>query len=89
MSERRQIARKKKRAVTASVQSVASILGVSLEAVMELCQRGRIKARRVRRRLLVDVMSPFDNYAVDYDSAFAYHQLLEKQGKPEQGTRSQ
>lgn len=72
--------------MTASVQSVASILGLSLEAVMDLCQRGRIKARRVRSRLQVDVLSPFDKYAINYDSAFAYHdELLEKRRKAAQG----
>ncbi len=54
--------KKRKRATRASVQSVASILGISLDAVVDLAERGQIKAKRRRARLQVDVLSPYDSF---------------------------
>jgi hypothetical protein len=72
----------KNKRVVASVQSVATILGISLDEVLDLVQRGRIKAKRRRTRLQVDVLSPYDEYEIDYDSAFQYHnKLIEQRAK--------
>src|SRR4051812_43898747 len=71
--------KKKKRGTKASVQAVASILCLSLDEVVGLVQRGRIKAKRMRTQLVVDVLTPYDEYEIDYDSAFEYHQQLIEQ----------
>lgn len=71
-------AKKKKRTTTASVQSVSAFLRIPLDAVMDLIKRGKLKARRNRNRLQVDVMHPHDEYAINFDSVLLYREL-EKQ----------
>jgi hypothetical protein len=79
---------KKKRPVLCSIQTVAINLDLSLDAVLRLVKRGRLKARRVRSRLSVSVMSAFDGYAIDYDSAFAYQgELLERRRRRKMAQR--
>jgi len=83
------LAKKRKRALAASVCAISAILQLPPDAVVDLIKLGRLKARRNRSRLQVDVMHPFDEYAIDYDSVLAYRELLRKQEKPEQGASGQ